>query len=361
MLPLLLYVALSPAQSTSIDRAALEPAVNEYLESSHTAGAVVALVQPGKAPLVEPFGLADRATQRAMSADTRFQVGSVTKPITATCIARLAQRGLLDWSDPLGKHVSDLPEPLQEITLLQLATHTSGLPREPVNRVNLPDTPSVMAPMSTRELLAGLATTRITGEGGRWDYSNLGYAILGAVVEAVGEADYPQLAAELVLEPLEMSDSGVFLGDESPARLAACYWPEDEADIERTPWRFGTASGFCGLTSTAGDLARFLEAQLGSRNGAFLADAGWNALHEARVQIDEETGRKMAAGWLVEPLPGGLQALAHGGEVDGHSAVIAFFPALEAGVVVLCNRGGNAAEGLSRAVMGVVLQRLMPR
>ena len=84
-----------------------------------------------------------------------FQVGSVTKSLTASLLALLADEGVLGWDDTLADHLADeleLPPALRPITLRQLATHGAGLPREPVNRRDLADSPSVMLPYSVREL-----------------------------------------------------------------------------------------------------------------------------------------------------------------------------------------------------------------
>lgn len=348
-------LALAPIQE--LDRAALAAVVEPWLAETGVPGAVVAVVTDGRPGVVAPFGLADVATDRPMTAETRFQVGSVTKPVTATLVALLADAGALAWDDPVGDHL-DLDGPLAEPTVRQLATHTSGLPRNPVNRRDLPDSPSVMLPMSLEELLRGLEETELErAPGEAWAYSNLGYAVLGALASEAADEPYDELVAGLVLEPLGMASSGVFLGDVPVPRLASCYWPEDEEVVARDPWRFGSACAFAGLVSTAGDLARFLAAQMDASDDALLTADARAALHTPRVTIDAERGRAMTPGWFVDPLPGGLRAIGHGGEVDGHSAVVVFLPDLRAGLVVLCNRGGDAAESLIRPLLGVALPR----
>lgn len=344
-------IAGAVLQASSQD--ALRTLVEGYLAEQNIPGAVVGFVVDGQPDAVTAYGLAEVASGREMTADARFQVGSVTKPITATLVARLAAMDVLSFDDPLSRHL-DLPGELGAITLRELASHRSGLPREPINRRNLPNSPSVMIPMSTGELLDGLARTARREDAGVL-YSNLGFALLGCAAGAAAGEDYARLVEDLVLEPLGMSSSGVFLGDEPPKGLAGCYWPEDDEWIAREPWRFGSACAFSGLVATAGDLTRFLAAQMAS-DEAFLTRELRALLHTAAGPPDPESGLAMANGWFVAALPGGLQAIAHGGEVDGHSATIAFLPKLRAGLVVLCNKGGDSAEGLSRRVMGLAMQ-----
>ncbi len=348
---------LSLAQNP--DPAALKQLVEGHLASSGVPGAVVAFVVDGKPDAVHAFGLADLASGRKMTPQTRFQVGSVTKPVTTALLARLQAKGVLSLDDPLSKHV-DVPATLASITLRELAQHRSGLPREAINRRDLPDSPSVMIPMSNEELLEGLAKTPRSGEVVEASYSNLGFAVLGLVASEAADGGYERLVAQHVLQPLGMSASGVYVDEATPDGLASCYWPEDEEPIARAPWRFGSACAFSGLVSTAGDLARFLAAQL-DREDTFLSNALREELRRPTQAPDPQSGLAPATGWFVANLPGGLQAIAHGGEVDGHSSMIAFFPKLNTGIVILCNRGGDSAEMLSRNVMGLALQAWMQR
>ncbi len=362
MFPLhpLLLLSLVPTGG-DIERADLAQVVEPLLASEAIPGTVVALTSPDGTTRIEAFGLADVAGAEAMAPGTLFQVGSVTKPLTATLIALLVQEGVLAFDAPLGSCFEPgvVPEALAAITLEELMTHSSGLPREASNRVDLPHTPSVMQPMSTAELLAGLAHTRLEREPGEaWGYSNLGYALLSAVAAEAGGAPYHEQLTQRVLTPLGMLHSGIFVGD-TPPGLASCYWPEDEELTSREPWRFGTACAFSGLVSDAGDLARFLAAQMERGEGALLAPETLAYLHGPRVNLDGAGGRAMAPGWFIDPMPGGLVVVGHGGEVDGHSAVIACIPAVQVALVVLCNKGGRSAEVVARALMAAVLPRML--
>lgn len=336
--------------------------VEPYLERERIPGAVIALVVDGKPTLVGAFGLADVKSKAPMTAQTRFQVGSVTKTATATLVGVLAEEKRLSFEDEVSKHLPAgvvLPAALAEIRLSELMTHTSGLPREPINRENLPDTPSVMVPMTVEQLFDGLGRTKLERQRGEdWSYSNLGYGLLGALAAEAGEQPYPDLLQTKVLTPLGMKHSGVYVGDDAPENLASCYWPEDAELQARKPWRFGSACAFSGLVSTAGDLALLLAAQIDGGTDSLLEKETLAFLHRPLVEIEGSRGRSMAPGWFVDPMPGGGVALGHGGEVDGHSAVIAFFPGMRAGMVVLCNKGGKSAEGLAYPLMGAVLPRL---
>ncbi len=347
---LLLSLSLFPSQE--LDRPALEALVEPYLASSGVPGCVVGQLVDGRPGRVEAFGLADLEEERPMTVDARFQVGSVTKSLTATLVALLAEDGTLAWDASLGELLS-IEGALAPITLLQLATHTSGLPREPINRRDIPDSPSVMLPMSVEELLEGLRETSLErAPGESWSYSNLGYAVLGAVAGAQAGKAYPALLEERVLQPLGMTSSGVYVGAEEVPGLASCYWPEDETPVARAPWSFGSACAFSGLVSTAPDLLRFLTAQLEGAEPALLTPSMRAVLHRKAALVDPSSGRAMAAGWFLDRLPGDVELIGHGGELDGHSAIVVLTPRTRSGLVLLCNRGDDAARGLLSSLVG---------
>ena len=348
------------AAADELERGTVEAIVAPILEAKRIPGAVVAVVVREELVLVEAFGKRSLEGDVAMTTDTMFQVGSITKPFTGTLLGLLVADGLLTYETTLGEVFADevdVPDALAPITLAQLASHASGLPRNPVNRRDLPGSPSVMLPYSVAELYGGLAETALEfAPGERLGYSNLGYALLGRALEVASGESYGELLAARVARPLDLASLQVGT-DGVEERLAACYWPEDEELRERDPWRFGEVVSFAGVATDAADLARFLAAQ--SPAAGKFAPAVLAAVHEPRVEIDPELGRAMSAGWFVDGFPGVGPVLGHGGEVDGHSACMAFVPGIDIGLVVLANLGGDSAEVLSMALMRGVLPRLL--
>ena len=148
ILPALAVVALLQGPS-AINRALVEDAVQSQLKTQKLPGAVVAVAVEDSVVLVEGFGIRDLATGTPMRADDMFLIGSMTKLFTATLLAQLEEQGKLSLDDPVARYLDrtrPLPEWSRQVTVRQLANHTSGLPRDPVNRRNLPDSPGVMLP-----------------------------------------------------------------------------------------------------------------------------------------------------------------------------------------------------------------------
>src|SRR5687767_450507 len=305
------------------------------------------------------IGHADREAGVAATPATLYQIGSVTKLFTAALLVWARDRRRLSLGDSVGRF---LPPAVRfaahdrragrAITLRDLVTHSSGLPADPVNRV---DIEGVMQPYGVRDLYAGLSRTPLLHPvGTRWTYSNLGYALLGhAVSRAVGRP-YARALQEAVFGPLQMTHSRVGLPADS-ARVAVHYWPEDTPRRPRPAWRFGEIAGFGGVTSSVEDLARFLAQQLraGSEDAVGLSGA---TVVEMQQPVFPMGGASRASGlgWWIRRDDGGSIVLHHGGEVDGHSSFVALLPAQGVGVVVLANLGGSTAQDLGEQVLQIV-------
>ncbi|GFE83494.1 hypothetical protein GCM10011487_54940 [Steroidobacter agaridevorans] len=300
------------------------------------------------------FGLRDLASSLPMTSDTLIQVGSVTKIFTASLIADLVAERSIKWSDSLVARlpgVSIRPD-LADITLDELATHTARLPPNPPNRV---DVDGVMQPYSVAALYASLSNPDVRRvEPGR-TYSNWGYALLGHVVEKAAGQRFEDVLRERIFEPLGMSHSKIDLSPADERRLAVHYWPEDEPRIPRPRWVFGEVAGFGGITSTAGDLAKFLRYQIEPESrGEVLDAAGMQSLRAVRT-LGSSWQAGGGRGWLVIRDPDGTITLEHSGEVDGHSSYIGFSPDTDVGVAVAANLGGSSAREIALPLLARIV------
>ena len=339
----------------------LAETVESLMSAKRIPGVVVGVVRGGQLVERRAFGFARLEGEEAMTTEHLFQVGSVTKPFTATLAALLIEEGRLESDEPIARWLGeDVPETIGALTVQQLASHTAALPRNPVNRRDRPESPGVMLPYTTPELLAGLSTTKLSGQaGGRWAYSNLGYALLGHVVAQAADESYEELLDARILAPLGMTSSGIHPTPAHEKLLAAHYWPEDKELVERERWEFGDVAGFAGLYSSVDDLARFLAAQYDDGEDALLSPAARQFLHAPVADVDPAQHRSMGCGWFVSAFPGVGPVLGHGGEVDGHSACVAVLPEARVGLIVLANLGGDAAESLCVAIMQQALPAML--
>src|SRR5690348_8744195 len=147
------------------------------------------------------------ANPAELPADGRFEIGSVTKTMTATLLTSLAADGALSVDDPISRWLSAGPH--GEITVRQLATHTSGLPAAAPNRqAGQSDPANPWAGYTFERAEEGLRLAT-AAPGHPWRYSNLGYQLLGLILQRASGTDYPELLTGRLLAPLAMTHSGV--------------------------------------------------------------------------------------------------------------------------------------------------------
>jgi CubicO group peptidase (beta-lactamase class C family) len=262
-------------------------------------------------------------------ADGRFEIGSVTKTMTATLLALLAAEGTLSLDDEIGRW---LPAGANGwITPRKLATHTSGLPRVAPNF--RPTDPANFWAGFTPELAEeGLRQVTAAPDAGRV-YSNFGYQVLGLVLERASGQDYPALIADRLLGPLSMTCSGV--GQDG----GGIPLPGHAGGREVRHWD-RPLPGAGGVEATIGDLARYAEACL--RPPPTPLGAALIAAQEPQVPI--EPGRAQALGWIV--VDGRLRG--HSGGTGGFSSCVVTDPGQGRAIAILISSRGYS-DALARA------------
>jgi serine-type D-Ala-D-Ala carboxypeptidase/endopeptidase len=204
------------------------------------------------AAAVDTSGTVIASSPPNLPADGRFEIGSVTKTMTATVLASLAADGVLSLDDPVGRWLSAGPN--GEITIRQLATHTSGLPAVAPNRqATQDDAANPWAGYTFERAEEGLRQATVT-PGNPWRYSNLGYQLLGLILQRASGTDYPVLMNERLLAPLGMTHSGV--GQRGEGTLL----PGHAAGRQVLRWDHPWGAG--GVEATIADLARYARACL---------------------------------------------------------------------------------------------------
>jgi serine-type D-Ala-D-Ala carboxypeptidase/endopeptidase len=280
---------------------------------------------------------------RAPGRDTVYEIGSVTKVFTCLLFAEMVRRGEVGLEDPVSTHLpAGVRTPARDgrpITLLDLATHTSGLP-------TFPPLPGAQ-PANVRQMLEGwyAATPRYTHEdayafladfepprapGARWEYSNFGTSLLAHALSRRVGSDYAALLERRVLRPLGLRDTALQPTPAMARRMAAGH----EGELVAAPrWELGFFEPGGGLLSTADDLLSFVRVFIPG-SGAPLQEAAAIMLAHRRPSI--ERGVEQAMGWEVVALAG-TPFLSKGGLTRGQTATLVCDPAAGTAVAVLCN------------------------
>lgn len=260
--------ALKPGESTIKPEAVVGKAIQDYLDSlaanNQLSGAVL-VAKDGVTVASKAASVANKTTNAANNLQTKFNVGSLDKMFTAVAIAQLAQQGKLRFGDTIGQLLPNYPNKkvAEKVTVHQLLTHTSGIPSFSVERFRAEraklTTVSAYFPLFVDAPLS-------FSPGAKFEYSNSGYIILGAIIEQLSGQDYYSYVRDHVFAPAAMTDSGFYKQGKEIPNLAIGYTkmgPDGKPtngvrdNTDRIEVRGGPAGGGY---STVGDLAKFATA-----------------------------------------------------------------------------------------------------
>ncbi|WP_297691298.1 serine hydrolase [Phenylobacterium sp.] len=288
------------------------------------------------------YGPRSKAAPAPVDADTVFEIGSMTKVFTSLLLALAVQRGEVTLDEPIQKLLpASVHAPERnghQITLIDLATHTSGLPRLPTN-LKPKDPLNPYADYTVEDLYAFLNGYQLTRDpGSHYEYSNLGGGLLGHLLARRAGADYETLVRTRITGPLGMTSTAITLTPALRARMAQGY----TAALEPTPnWDLPTLAGAGALRSTAADIATFLAAELGFKPTPL------KAAMEAQLaprRPGPAPNMQTALAWLISSIRG-RQIVWHNGGTGGFRTFMGFDPQARVGVVVMTNaatsRGGD--------------------
>ena len=305
----------------------------------HSVGMAVCVVTPSRKRIVT-WGRERLSDNRPVTSETVFEIGSVTKVFTALLLADMVRRGEVGLDDPVSRHLpSDFKVPLRDghaITLADLVTHTSGLPRWPLlSGDSVPSQAAIDAAsrISLEDFKAWLATLRLPqnpAAAGAWWYSNVGYALLGMALAHRGSRSYEALLQARVIDPMDLRDTTFHPTAAMRARLAEGH---DVNLMPLPPFEGGIYLAAGALRSTPRDLAHFAAAILPGSGSPIAQDAA--LLLTIRREALWLRG-KQALGWEVLDAPGGA-FVNKDGVTFGQTTSVVFDPDQRVAVVALSN------------------------
>lgn len=318
--------------------------LQEQVERCDHPSLSVAAVRDGEVVYQRAFGFEDTWEGRAATDETAYHVASVTKAFTASLAMLLHERGVIDLDQPVLAYlpkevkISTTPEVGATITLRQLATHTSGMPRGvpgPVQSVE------GRYDLEAQRLYDHLAKVGLEFDPGTNDlYSNLGFGLLGHALERAAKKPLNQLLQEMLCEPLQLertayhvdAELAVATGYTTPPQL-----PEAHSYRDRM-------AGSGGLVTSVGDLAKFLAAQM--KPGLFTSEM--LAQMHAKTKMKNGTTISRALGWSIDLSRNVGLVLSKNGGRGNASAWMGFMPDHGVGVAVITNIGEPDVDSIGR-------------
>ena len=314
------------------DTARMEQVAQEYVQPGQFMGAVL-VARGDKIVFSKAYGTANLEKKTPNTLNTRFRLGSLTKQFTAAAVLLLEERGKLKTTDLVKKYYPEAPPAWDKITLVQLLTHTSGIP----NFTSFPDYEQFSKqPNTPTELVQRFRDKPLDFEpGAEMRYSNSGYVLLGFIIEKASGTTYAKFVEENIFKPLGMKDSGYETATPPIPNLAQGYvlGPSGPAVADHLDMTVPLSAG--GLYSTAPDLLRWTQALFANK-----------LLSAASLTKMTTPAKNDYAFGLAIAHRAGLRVIEHGGSIDGFDTKLAYFPDDKLTIVALSNINGPGANNI---------------
>lgn len=319
------------AQNPKLEKA-VKQLVYYDVDFQHHVGIMVGIVE-GDSTYIYRFGETEMGNGKLIPKDAVFEIGSNTKVFLSALTQILVDEGQLQWTDSIGQYLnpSECSKSLARKTLLNLATHTSGLPRMPTNFIEKEQNPTnPYANYTTTDLIDFLKNYEVSLRKGRYQYAHVNYAVLEYILEKHTQQSLEQLLQTKVFQPLGMPNTSLLLSEVLQQKMTPSY---DLTGKKVAPWVCQTFKGALGLKSSMPDLLQFVQANLNTT----LLTASLEKTHEPHYNTFNKKVN-VAKGWhLVRPKKRHYSIISHQGITNGHQVYIGMIKETKTGVVVFSN------------------------
>lgn len=328
-------LCLAPLAHAGTPPGSIDSFVAAELPASGAPGVAWAVVEDGKIR-ADARGEALAGSGTKLTPDTPFVLGSLSKSFTAMAVMQLAEAGKLDLDTGIARYLKDFAGgPAQAITIRQLLGHSSGYSTLQGNQTHQDRTgaPDELA----RAVVAIAQTAPAYPPGARWEYSNLNYQILGALIETLSGEDYAHYVERHILAPIGMTHSFVADGrrHDEAARGHVPWFFARRALEPRDTVRLTAPQG--GVFASAGDVARYLAVMMNGADDVITAESKALMLRPASAAFPF-----YGLGWFID---GARGTMFHTGSSPGVETLMTMIPAQRKGAVVLVNAGSGIGFG----------------
>ncbi len=332
----ILILGMSAASAASAPRGPIEEFIDSAMPASGVPGLAYAVVADGDVTSAGASGVVKLGGDTAVTPDTPFVIGSISKSMTALAVMQLVEAVRIDLDTELSQVLDGFSgRPAGAITIRQLLSHTSGFSTQQGNARH-PDATGEMDDLARGvDRLAAVTPAYAPGE--TWDYSNANYEILGRLIEVLSGQEYQTYVATHILEPVGMSHSFVADGEVHPS-MATGHRPwfgtkrpvsDDTTDRATAPQG--------GIVASASDLARYLGMMMNGEDDVLSAEGKALMMRPASA-----VSPNYGFGWNLDSVAG---VVWHDGVSPGVETLATMLPAQERAVVVLVNGGSGMGFG----------------
>ena len=307
----------------------LKSPLKELIDSHKMRTAIVIFVEDDRVGVIRLGEVSDARREPPNATTTLFEIGSITKVFTALLVQTLVDEGLLDWDGSIRQYLSDIDfinDEVANVTLRELATHRSGLPRLATNFTETEEPGDPMDPYAKygeQDLVSYLESFNPLALTKTYAYSNLGFAILGYIVAKSLNMTYSDALNQRVLQPLEMSNTSAQDDVSEDSDVAAGF--SNTANMGM--WHFNIHAGAGAIRSTAMDMYKFIRANI------LQSDEAINQSIRSIQELQYDSNH--ALGWITESSARDTTVFLHSGQTGGYASFLAIDPESEQGWVIL--------------------------
>jgi len=320
-----------PADSSELIVGELGQTLDDFIsEDNPLFSGSVLVAEDGEILLSKGYNYANWELKAPNSALTKYRISSITKPFTATMVMMLAERGLLNLDERMCTYLPNCPMHWQEITILNLLNHTSGVPeyttllgareqsRDPHNVSDLID-------IFRNEAL-------LFPPGETFQYSNSNFILLGAIIEQVTREPYAHFLEKAILNPLDIEDTGMDYATEILKNRAAGYQIQGRALVNAPYLDMSNAYATAGMYSTVGDLFAFDQALYSNQ---LLNQEEQEMMYSPHPAADG-SGEDYGFGWQLADRDG-HRRVGHSGGINGFRVFWGRYPDDRVTIILLSN------------------------
>ncbi len=337
----------------------LTPYIDGLLTTNGIAGLALAVVHEGNVVYARGFGVQDMNTSKAVTPNTVFHLASISKPFVATAIMQLVERGLINLSDPVQKHLPYFAmkgEEYRSITIQQMLSHVAGMPNSNDYEWNNPQYDEGALERYVRDLSS---EELIAAPGERFRYSNVAFEVLGDLVAKVSKQSFEDYQQDQIFDPVEMSSSTFLMETDLPSHWAAPHSSGlSRFQLPIYPYNRRHAPSST-LHSNVLDMANWAIANLnrgGFDSKEILESSSYDVLWKEWAVLEDADQEESHVGlsWFLGDHRG-EKTIGHGGSDDGFHANLLLVPERSIGVIVLSNSLPAPVTEISKAAIDVLL------
>ncbi len=330
-LKILNYVTDNPKQST-LDTL-LERVVKDHIQSPQNCGFSIGIFENGKDHFYN-YGEIKRNSKILATQNSIYEIGSVTKTFCGILLAKAIEEKKVKATDDIRLYLpkekyDNLKIKNEPIQLIHLANHTSGLPRLPDDLDKQPnyDALNPYKNYDKKMMFSFLKRVSLVSEPGKvCEYSNIGMALLGLILEKVYGRSFDELVKEKICMPLKMNATGISLDEERTKLFCSGYNSEGN---ETPHWELGDFSAAGGIRSTTGDMLTYVKENLAEKDEALKLS------HESTFN----NRMNIAMAWHIVKTKQGNKLIWHNGGTFGFSSFCGFIKEKNCAIVILSNSG----------------------